>query len=412
MSDAASGGTGRRIGGGDSAFRPQTVALMLIVGILAFVAMLVLGAYAPDLRRGNNGGTHALSRAVVGFSGLYRLVEATGRHPRIIRNDHELETEDLVILSPPDGTTNVSLPVQSRTDKPTLMILPKWNVQADPVVTGWVRYVGLYSRDVPEGVLAPGTKLTVTRRASGGAALIVPETMVDAQTGAPARFTAPRPLQTIAGAGLQPVITDREGRIVLGQIGTDLYVLADPDLLSNRGMKNANQAQAALALLDYLSDTGAEGIAFDVTLNGLGHSPSPLKLAFAPPFLAMTLAIAAALLLAGLYALGRFGSPQRRPRAIAFGKAALVDNTAALVRKARREAMLGGRYAQVVRERAVAAFGVPARLRDAALDAYLDKLGGRGRFSDLARAAETADDRRALLAAAQALHDWQGEKNG
>ncbi|MES2054646.1 MAG: hypothetical protein V4564_01795 [Pseudomonadota bacterium] len=408
MSDASTG----RIGGGESAFRPLTVALMLIVGILAFVATLVLGAYAPDLRSGGTGGTHALSRAVVGFSGLYRLAEATGRHPRIIRDDSDFETEDLVILSPPDGKTNVSVPIQGRTDKQTLMILPKWDIQADPDVTGWVRYVGLFPRGVPEGVLAPGNELTVSRHPSGGAPLIVPDTMIDAQTNAPARFTAPRPLQTIAGANLRPVITDGAGRIVLGQIGTSLYVLADPDLLSNRGMKDANQAQAALALLDYVSDTDADGIAFDVTLNGLGHSPSPLKLIFAPPFLAMTLAIAAVLLLAGLYAFGRFGPPQRRPRAIAFGKAALVDNTAALVRKARREAMLGGRYVQVIRERAIAAFGVPARLRDAALDAYLDKLGGRGTFSDLARAAETADDRRALLAAAQALHDWQGEKNG
>ena len=75
---------------------------------------------------------------------------------------------------------------------------------------------------------------------------------------------------------------------------------------------------------------------FDVTLNGLGSSKSPLKLMFDPPFLAVTLAIVAALLLAGPAG----DRPLRRAaagreRAIAFGKAALVDNSAALVRKAR-----------------------------------------------------------------------------
>ena len=44
--------------------------------------MLVLGAYAPDLRSGHNGGAHALSNAATGFSGLVRLAEATGRNPR------------------------------------------------------------------------------------------------------------------------------------------------------------------------------------------------------------------------------------------------------------------------------------------------------------------------------------------
>jgi len=124
----------------------------------------------------------------------------------------------------------------------------------------------------------------------------------------------------------------------------------------------------------------------------------------------MTLTIVAALLLTGLHALGRFGPLRPRTRAIALGKAALIDNSALLIRKAGREARLGGRYAAAVRERAARAFGVPARLRDAALDDYLDGLKGRHRFTDLAVAAEAASDRHSLLDAAQALHDWQQEK--
>jgi hypothetical protein len=128
----------------------------------------------------------------------------------------------------------------------------------------------------------------------------------------------------------------------------------------------------------------------------------------------MTLTLAVVLLLVGWHALGRFGPIRPRARAIALGKAVLVENSAKLIRRAGRETDLGGRYAQVIRERAVATFGVPARLKDAALDAYLDKLGGRGgrRFSELARAAEATQDRAELVAAAQALHHWQKEKTG
>jgi hypothetical protein len=227
------------------------------------------------------------------------------------------------------------------------------------------------------------------------------------------RFTAPGVLQTASGPGIRPILTDYAGRPVVVRFGDrPLYLLADPDLLSNRGMADARQAGAALALLDFLNSTDAKSIVFDVTLNGLGQSRSPLRLVFDPPFLAVTLAIAAAMLLAGLQAIARFGAPRRPERAIAFGKSALIDNAASLVRQARREAALGGRYAEMIKERAVTAFAVPAKLRDLAINDYLDKLDGRRRFSALAWAATEARGRDELLAAAQALHQWQWEKKG
>jgi hypothetical protein len=177
-------------------------------------------------------------------------------------------------------------------------------------------------------------------------------------------------------------------------------------------MADRRQAAAGLALIDFLNSTDAKTVTFDVTLNGFGRSRSPLRLIFDPPFLAVTLAIVAALLLAGVQALARFGPARRPARALAFGKAALIDNAAALVRKARREAALGGRYAEMIRDKAVTVFGVPARLRDGAISDYLDKLDGRGRFSALAEAAAAARGREELLAAAQALHRWQWEKKG
>jgi hypothetical protein len=392
-------------------FRGRTVALLLAIGIAGFAAMLVLGAYAPDLRSGRNGGAHALSNAVTGYSGLVKLAEATGRHPRVVRDPRQFDTEDLLIVTPESGRTNISAALQERTSKPTLFILPKWRTVPDEKHTGWARYQGLLPLVEPIGVLSPEYRFTMRQYRSGGGWLT---SHIDVD-----RFHAPRPIQVITGLEprdgeerrLTPLLTDRDGGVVLAQVGEGpLYVLADPDLLNNRGMKEVRQAQSALALLDWMNSTGAEGVAFDVSMNGFGHSRSPLKLLFEPPFLAMTLTIVAALLLTGLHALGRFGPLRPRTRAIALGKAALIDNSALLIRKAGREARLGGRYAAAVRERAARAFGVPARLRDAALDDYLDGLKGRHRFTDLAVAAEAASDRHSLLDAAQALHDWQQEK--
>ena len=392
----------------DRVFRPLTVALLLAVGVIGFVGTLLLGAFAPDVRPGGNGGAHALSRAAVGYSGLLRLAEATGRNPQVLRGPAGLDTEDLVVLTPEHGTAQLDPLLRPREGRPTLVVLPKWRAAADPKKPAWARVDGFLPRFEPEGVLAPGTRLKVRVVRSDGRPLIA----VD-HAPAAMRFVAPRPLQVMAGKGLEPLLTDDRGRIVLAQLpGTTTYVLSDPDLLNNRGMVRLDQARAALAMLDFLNTNRPTSVVFDVTLNGLGRSPSPLKLLFQPPFLAMTLGIAAALLLAGWQAFAVFGAPRRPERAIAFGKAALIDNTAALVRRARREAALGGRYADAIRARAASLFGAPARLTGAALDAYLDKLAGRTRFSALAAEAEQAHGRDAVLAAAQGLDDWRREKNG
>src|SRR3546814_11622763 len=84
-----------------------------------------------------------------------------------------------------------------------------------------------------------------------------------------------------------PLITDGRGGTVLARLG-NLYILADPDLLDNAGMKDARNAASALALLDWIKGEDATSLGFDVPLNGLGGSRSPLTLAFDPPCLALT----------------------------------------------------------------------------------------------------------------------------
>lgn len=409
-----------RLGGGDTPrlLAPVTLAILLTVGIVSFVATLLLGAYAPDLDQKGTPGGHALSPSSIGFAGLVRLAEATGRHPRILRDARLFGSEDLLIATPPSGTVDVSTLLAERNGTPTLIILPKWRAAADPAHRGWVTVDGLTPGNDPGSMLSPGIPFAIVRHASGGKPLL---TLDSTMTGV--SFTAPRPLQAIRPTprlttkpdpdfgALEPLIVDTRGNIVVGRF-TDrpLYILSDPDLLDNRGMRDPRNAASALALLDYMNSNEAEGIAFDVTLNGIAQGASPLKLLFEPPFLATTLTIAAAVLLAALGTLARFGSPRPRARAIAFGKTALVDNTAALVARAGAERRLGSRYVEVIREAAARLFAVPARMRGAALDAYLDRLGKHGRFTGLAAAVAEADDKDTLVSAARALHDWMGER--
>jgi hypothetical protein len=96
-------------------------------------------------------------------------------------------------------------------------------------------------------------------------------------------------------------------------------------------------------------------------------------------------------------------------RAIQFGKAALVENSAALVRQAGREVRLGAAYADLVRDEAARAGAAPPNLQGEALEAYLDRFSRPGEppFRPLADAVREAQDRPSLLAAARALFAWK-----
>ena len=59
-------------------FSPVVALWLVIVGVFSFSAFFVLQAYAPDLRGGDDGGAHALSKSAVGYAGLVALLKARG----------------------------------------------------------------------------------------------------------------------------------------------------------------------------------------------------------------------------------------------------------------------------------------------------------------------------------------------
>ena len=221
----------------------------------------------------------------------------------------------------------------------------------------------------------------------------------------------PRWPQTLTGPSLRPLLTGSNGGILLAQLGDEpLYIAADPDLFNNHGLKNPATAAAALAILSRLREEYGMAVAFDLTVNGFGANSGPnlIRSALEPPFLPMILALAVAALLAGLHGAFRFGQARREARAIAFGKTALVENSAGLIKLARREARLGGAYAEVVRQDAARLTGAPPALQGEALDAYLDRLSRDGPpFSALASQLEHANTRAGLVEAARALFQWK-----
>ncbi|MGZ8997743.1 MAG: hypothetical protein ACXW2T_02700 [Allosphingosinicella sp.] len=397
-------------------FDPRLVASLIAAGITAFILFFVLMAYAPEMRSGRDGRGHAMSVSAIGFHGIVEMLRLTGSRERLIRDQADLDTEDLVVVAleprfdirlakegTPAPDDRLASLIERRRGKATLVVLPKWSVMADPKKSGWVRSSGMHEPGLMEFLLRSVAKVkahqgdTSSRVARGR----------DVMAGID--IPLPSEVQAISGDGIEPLLATPGGRSILARHGDGpLYILADPDLLNNQAMKDPARARAALAMLAALNSTGAETVAFDLTLNGFGKKPSALKLAFEPPFLALTVAIFVAALLAGLHGAFRFGPAAEEGRAIAFGKAALVANSAGLFRIAGREHRTGGAYAELVREEAARISGAP-NLRGEELDAYLDRFSKPDEkpFSALAAEAGDAPDRNHLVSAARALFLWK-----
>lgn len=389
-------------------FNAKTIIWVIVAGLLAFAGFLFLTAYAPKWDRGGGGGTNVLSKSAVGFSGLFALeTKWNGDAAVLIEEKDAWYSKGLLIVTlgvETNAKTFEELVRIRRTsqmeDATTLYILPKWEVGPDLKRRGWVMQVGTLPTEPAQALL---DKLGDVKLASGtvpkGARIGGLDDDID--------LPAPVNMRWLS-EGVVPIISDGNGRTVLGRVdvkdGSDAFILADPDLLSNHGLKTREGAAAAIAIVEALRPDDEGEIAFDTVLAGFGDTRNLLQLMFEPPFLAFTLALIAAAILVGLHALGRFGPPAIEGRAIPFGKRALADNVATLITRAGREDRLGDRYVVVVRDAAGAALGAGALAPDA-LETWLGSLPGG--FTDLAYAARNAPDAASMQGAAAALFQWK-----
>jgi len=386
-------------------FSGRLVIGLIAAGLAAFAALLLLLAFGGQLGAGRDGRGHALSAGATGFKGLVTLV-GRFRETAMIGDAADLAAGNLVVvaLEPQTRPDEVERLLKLRQDRPTLLILPKWVTVANPARRGWVRAMGPGGGAGAAALLGGKIGIQVASAdRSGGVAR--GEDLLDGLA-----VRVPREAQTVSGPGVTPLLGTVGGGALVARLGDQPhYVAADPDLLNNHGLRDPAAARAALALIDALNPAGAVG--FDLTVNGLTarSSPNLLRSALEPPFLPMILALVAAALLAGLHGAVRFGQPRPEPRALAFGKAALVENSAGLIRAARREARLGGAYADVIRQEAARTTGASHRLSEDQVDDYLNRLGKPGRpgFGELAARLRLARDRHSLIAAARDLFQWK-----
>lgn len=416
------------VGGASGAFQRRTVLGLVLAGFIAFVAMLYFIGAGDTGSRGNDGRAHAASNGLNGFAGLARLLELEGRNVTLSRSPGGLDTDGLLVLTPPpfaDAEELSQLLEKRQHLGPTLVILPKWNAAPFPenlpaelkgkLRKGWVRLLSAEAPDWPAKLPAPYTFTPEQEELEPGDSLRWEG--MGASGDLPSRLVlhaSDNPLH-------DSLVTDAAGHVlaadVLGEEGSDFYENAhnvifviEPDLLDNYGLADPQRAALALELVSYASyGEDDRAITFDLTLNGFGAEANLLTLAFTPPFLAATLCLILALVVVGWRAFRRFGPAVAEGPAIAYGKRNLVANGAGLILRARRLRLLADPYAALIAQRIRHRLGL-ARPDPEAIDAALARrLPGEEGFAPRAAALRAARRQSEILRAAAALKELEGK---
>ncbi|MEM9168636.1 MAG: hypothetical protein AAGC56_03195 [Pseudomonadota bacterium] len=393
------------------AFSPTLVFGLIAVGVFAFAAYFALAAYAPELRDRNDGGPHALSKGATGYAALAALLSRTGAPVLIPRGDDYDVGDGVVIYSPTDGQIFGARGVAVDGVAAALVVAPKWRTTPHLLHKGWVLKAGAMA---PQALSVPAQGETFTVQLAYDKAVtqfvLSPSEALGARAlggESDGRLGSVDGLQhLVADDGLEPILVAENNAVVVGKLkSAPVYILADPDLLNTHGLSRKERAAFAVGFVDAIRGDGP--VIFDLSLHGVTRTRNLLRLAIEPPFTAASLC---ALLATGLLAFGcaaRFGPADRPAPAHEFGKAALAENSAALIRMAGRDGDFAARYVGVLRRRIAASIAAPASLSDADLDRIVDGLhgaqGAQKPFSALARELEQAETAADQIALADAL---------
>ena len=434
-------------GGRSSPFSPRVALGLVIVGALGFIALLwSIGSGMADPAP-QPSGAHVGGKGLTGFAALagylkardYAVseVQTRGAHQRggllVLTPRHDAKPADIARVIADHGSSG-----------PTLLIMPKW--LAEPLTQPGGLGTASGNPKVRPGFVklvqaaAPEWKGFHDEISVGISAL---SGVGEAQRWHAASLSGemPAPGKVLAGKGgqLVPLVTaGGDARMLVGYFADGgnypglkaialteepaaeadeaaqadsevavnstpsaqadapavarfpLIVVFDPDLLNNYGLAQQDDALLAERLVQAALAGSDRNVVFDLTLAGYARSQSLLELAFTPPFVAATLCLLLAAGVALWRAYHRFGPPILVARSIAFGKRALIANAAGLLRRARRQHLLGGPYADAARERLVKALALPQRLDPAQAEAAIDRaLAVRAPLADPAADADS-----------------------
>jgi hypothetical protein len=385
-----------------------------LAAIAAFGAALYLAAHG-DSEGSSSIGPIVESRSAFGFAGIADILEQLETpvvHTRYRSRDKLGSGGVLVIAEPRIDPRRLTMANKILSAKAILLILPKWIGEESESHAGWVG----------KAELSPGLAVQAVLDLVDPEAEFQRGPMLDHWDHniiGPTPVVA-APAQFIISKKLRPIVS-QANRILVGELTKKdqrIFVLADPDVLSNHGLENAGNAAFAVALLGALR-TGDGPVVFDEALNSApADGLNFIHRVFEPPLLPGTImAIVGAVLL--LWAtMPRFGAADPPAPALDSGKRGLIDNIASMVGFSGRRAAIAMRFAEATVLDVARQLHAPRGLAGDGLTAWLTRVGkARGVATDIRPAIERANaltaagraDAAELLLLARTMSDWKQE---
>jgi len=272
----------------------------LLVGWIAgAVAVFAISLYfmgGGELGGPNTAGPNTYSPSAIGHEGIADVLQQLGIPVVKSRSNSldKLSPGSVLVIAEPQRAGQSEETIRALLEASTvLLVLPKWIGVPSEQRIGWLR-------EVSEGP---------TQDAQWALGLVAPRGEVARERGS-LEWTTNRlqitpspdsPIQLVRGDRLRPIVGATQGMLV-GEIADrdhKVWVLADPDIISNHGLARAGNAALAVAMIKALRGESGS-IVFDETIHGLVvRTASPFLLLFRFPFVVASVQglIAIALLL-------------------------------------------------------------------------------------------------------------------
>ena len=323
-----------------------TLVVVIAIGLAAFLAVTYLEVFDDGSGEPHTTGPSTFSRSAIGhraFAAALRKLDMPVEISRFRTLDKAGAGNLLLVIEPDFNPAAQQVLPYLRNLPHALLVLPKWQGWTDFAKPIWVRRMKLLPESDAEDVLqAVAAGATVMRKPGT-------ITIDAARFGARLSLNEPQFLASGGKIQIDPILIS-SGGILLGAVKTGtgtLWILSDPDLLSNAGIDEADNGVAAISIIDALLPKGGTVI-IDETLHGFEQRPNLLRTLLQPPF--MTILIAGILAMLALIWAGatRFGAPQAEAEGLAAGKFTLVRNAAQLLRLGTRADTLLLNYRRLI----------------------------------------------------------------
>jgi Domain of unknown function (DUF4350) len=395
----------------------EVLSQRLLIGwVTAAILTLVISLYFMGGNDQSDAtvGPSTFSRSAIGYAGIADVLQKLDLPVVKSRSDSLGELSSggvLVIAEPLPGAKNEEILRSLLKADTILLILPKWfGRQSDDKPT-WIGEATHLDPDLAAWALhlvAPKADLADVSTANWTTNTLNLAPNIDP------------PIRLMHGDRLQPIIGDADG-MLLGQLrdkNRRIWVLSDPDIISNHGLARSGNAALAVAIIERLR-SGSGSIVFDETIHGfIAASGNPLQFLFRFPFVMATIQAAIAIALLLWATVTRFGAPQPAPPPLNAGRQGLLENIAKLVDIAGHREVMVKRYVLETLRDVGRQLHAPRGLSTTALIGWLQRVAAaRGVATDcgalIEEAAALGESRvrnpAVLVRLAREIHRWKEE---